>query len=114
MSLPVVDQLAGREGKNVAGQRGDLNPGEDEETALVDNQWDVGAAGLITPADPSIARRHPPSGASEEQAGEDATLATANKVAQLGADRDAVAEIVIAVEVLLKEPALSFIIDQLQ
>ena len=38
MSLPVVDQLAGREGKNVAGQRGDLNPGENEETALVDNQ----------------------------------------------------------------------------
>jgi len=52
---------------------GDMNPGQDEEAAVIDEEGKVGLAGGVTPADPGVARSHLPGGAGEQQAGQEGT-----------------------------------------
>jgi hypothetical protein len=67
---PIVGELMGGQRKDFAGKVRNLNPGEDEKSAVVNNARKVALAGWIAPPDPMIARRNFQSGAGKEQAGD--------------------------------------------
>lgn len=62
MLLPIGGELAGTAGQHVTGQMRDVNPGQEQETTLVDEVLEVFPPGVILPADPLVPRRHPPGG----------------------------------------------------
>jgi hypothetical protein len=66
---PIVGELMDGKRKDFTGKVRDLNPGEDEKTAVIDNARKVASASRIAPADPMVARRNFQSSAGKEQAG---------------------------------------------
>jgi hypothetical protein len=72
---------------------------------VIDYPGKVGSASSIRPADPSVAGSHLPSGAGEEQAGQQrkGRLLGADPVAELGAVVDALTEVVITLQMLVKQ-----------
>jgi hypothetical protein len=103
--LPVLGKLMGGACQEMAGQRAEVNPGQNEEATLIDDLGKMGLASSVTPADPSVAGSHFPGGAGEQQAGEEGegSLLGADEVAQLGAVGNAITQVVVALEILVKE-----------
>jgi hypothetical protein len=102
---PVGGKLAGGLGEEVASQIADMNPRQDQEAALINDLREVGLASGVTPADPSVAGSHLPGGAGEEQAGQSGKgrLLGADEVAELSAVGNAITQVVVALEILVKE-----------
>ena len=103
--LPVLRQPARRQGQNLARQSSDRNPGQHEEPALIHDELQIAFPLLDVPSDPGIAGRHHPGGAGKLQAGEIAArqLAGLDEIAQVGAEGDAVAKVMVTVNVLLEQ-----------
>jgi len=102
---PVLRKLLGGLREEMAGEIADTNPRQNQEAAVIDDLGKVGLASGVTPADPSIAGSHFPGGAGEQQAGEEGKgrLSGADQVAELGAVGDAITQVVVALEILVKE-----------
>ena len=66
---PVVNKLTSSDRQYFAGKMRNLDPGEDEESAIIDNAGKVVLTGGIAPADPIVPRRDFQGGAGKEQAG---------------------------------------------
>src|SRR5690349_18424566 len=58
--LPVVRELPGAQGQDLAGESFDADRGQNQETAIIDDPLQVALALLITPSNPSVARLHLP------------------------------------------------------
>lgn len=116
--VPILGQAMSGERKDFAGQPLDVDPGEHEESGVTDDELESAFAFEVTPADPGVARGHLPGGAGEEEAGEPATreLLRIDEVAEVGAERDAIAEVVVAVDELLEDDTEGLIagLDEVQ
>jgi len=103
--MPVSRQPAGSQGKDLACQPAHGNPRQNQETAVRDDELKVAFPLLHVPSDPGIARGHHPGGTGKLQAGEIASgqLAGLNEIAQVSAERNAVAKVMVTVDVLLEQ-----------
>ena len=86
-------------------QVGDIDPGQDQESRVVDHEGKVLLALLPCPSDEVVARGELPRGGGEAEHGA-ASLAVVDGVAHLGADQGLVSEIVVAGDELVPELAL--------
>ena len=66
---PVVSKLMSSDRQYFAGKMRNLDPGEDEESTIIDNAGKVALAGGIAPADPVVPGSDFQGGAGKEQAG---------------------------------------------
>src|SRR5439155_478666 len=100
---PVVADLLSCERKGVAGQIGDLNPGKNQEPIVAQDQMQQFFPMLVIPADPMVAWRQSPGGRGGKQQTSESLLARLgdDKVAQMGTDRLAVAQIVVGLRIRL-------------
>ena len=103
---PVAGQAAADEREDVGSEVGDADPGQDEEPGVVDDQRQVLPAQGGGPSDEAVARREGPGGGAEAEHGERPAVAVVDGVAHLGADEGLVAEIVVAGDELVPQPAL--------
>lgn len=103
--MPVVRQSPGGKRKDLACKSANGNPGQHEEAALVYDELQVAFPFVGAPSDPGIARRHRPCGAGKLQAGEIPArqLLGLDEVAQVSAEGDAIADVMVAVDVLLEQ-----------
>ena len=103
---PVLGQAAADEGQDVRTQVGDFDPGQDQESRVVDHEGKVLLAQLPCPSDEVVARGELPRGGGEAEHGERPAVAVVDGVAHLGADQGLVSEIVVAGDELVPELAL--------
>jgi len=103
--LPVVRQAACRQGQDLACQPAHGNPRKNQEAAVRDDELKIAFPLFGAPSDPGIARRHHPGRTGKLQAGQIAAgqLAGLDEIAQMGAEGDAVFEIMVTVDVLLEQ-----------
>ena len=88
-------------------QVGDIDPGQDQESRVVDHEGKVLLALLPCPSDEVVARGELPRGGGEAEHGERPAVAVVDGVAHLGADQGLVSEIVVAGDELVPELALA-------
>src|ERR1051326_3151978 len=100
---PVIGDLLGCKRKGVAGQIGDVNPGENQEAIVAQDQMQQLFSVLVIPADPTLAWRQSPGGRGGKQQTSESLLARLrdDKVAQMGTDWLAVAQIVVGLQIRL-------------
>jgi hypothetical protein len=67
---PILGDLMNHEREDLAGKLVDLNPGKDQEPAVVHDPWQVALPSLITPADPVFTGSHFQGSTGEKQTGE--------------------------------------------
>ena len=103
---PVAGQTAADECEDVGSEVGDADPGQDEEPEVVDDQRQVLPAQGRGPSDEAVAWCERPCGGAEAEHGERPAVAVVDGVAHLGADEGLVAEIVVAGDELVPQPAL--------
>ena len=103
--MPVSWQPARGPRQDHARKSLDLNPGQHKEATLIDDELKMAFPFFSTPSDPGIARRHSPCGAGKLQAGEISPrqLLGLDEIAQMGAEGDAKAKIVVTVDVLFEQ-----------
>ena len=104
---PVFGQAPADDGEEVGAEVGDPDPWQDEEPRVVDHEGEVLLAQLRRPADEGIARGELPRGGGEAEHGEGPAAPVVDGVAHLGADEGLVAEVVVAGDELVPEPALA-------
>jgi len=106
-TLPILRQAMGCKGKDLGRQAAHGNGRKYQKPAVVDDVLQTPLALLCLPADPGVAWGHFPGGAGKQQAAEPASrkLVRSDKVSQVGAERNAVAEIVVAVDELVEDGA---------
>jgi len=92
--LPVGAQAGGDGAEEVGGEVRDAHPGGDQEAGVADDELKAGLAGLCAPADPVVAVFERPGGSGEADRGDGRLGAGGDQVAQLGARRWGVAEVV--------------------
>jgi hypothetical protein len=68
---PIIGELMSDQREDLAGKFVSLNPGKDQEAAVVDDPRQVALSSLITPADPVFPGGHFQGCTCEKQAGED-------------------------------------------
>jgi len=102
--FPVIGQMAGSERKNHAGKSANGNMRRDKESTVGDNELKVSFPLFGAPSDPGITGSHFPGGAGKLQTSEKVSrqLRRFNKIVQVSAKRDAVAEIMPAFDELLE------------
>jgi hypothetical protein len=85
-----------------------MDPRQNQEAALINDLREVGLASGVTPADPSVAGSHFPGGAGEEQAGQSGKggLLGAHEVTELGAVGNAITQVVVALQIVVKEATI--------
>ena len=103
---PVLGQAPADEGQDVRAEIGDFDPGQDQESRVVDHEGKVLLAQLPCPSDEVVARGELPRGGGEAEHGERPAVAVVDGVAHLGADQGLVSEIVVAGDELVPELAL--------
>ena len=104
---PVFGQAPADDGEEMRAEVGDFDPWQDEEPRVVDHEGEVLLAQPGRPADEGIARSELPRGGGEAEHGEGPAVAVVDGVAHLGADEGLVAEVVVAGDELVPEPALA-------
>ena len=102
---PILRQSMGSKRKDFACESLDVDPGQHEEATIGNDQLKVAFPLFRIPSDPGIAGRHRPCGAGKLQAGEIAPgqLAGFDEIAQVGAEGDAVAKVMVTVDILLEQ-----------
>jgi hypothetical protein len=103
--MPVLRQPARGQGQDLARQSFHLHPGQNKKPALIYDELKIAFPLLHVPSDPGIAGRHHPCGAGKLQAGEIAAgqLAGFDEISQVGAEGNAVAKVMVTVDVLLEQ-----------
>ena len=87
---------------------GMVDPGQDQEPRVVDHQRQVFLALVCgRPSDEAVARGELPCGGGEAEHGERPAVSVVDGVAHLGADQGLVAEVVVAGDELVPQPALA-------
>src|SRR5205823_1954100 len=106
---PIQPQLPRRSRQDMARQMRNPHPGENQEAAVVHHAAKVLRTDGFTPSQIPVAWRHLPSGAGEQHTGQQAPRWDwgPDIVAQLRTIRYAIAQIVITVDVLLKQLPLA-------
>jgi hypothetical protein len=110
--VPVVGQASTHQGEHARSQVTTLDPRQDEEARVVDDQVQVAAALLVSPADGIIARFDFPGARTEAECGDDFT-AGANQVPQLCSRQELMAKIVMTLDVGIPEQRVLFLGDQI-
>ena len=85
---------------------GDLDPGQDEEPRIVDDEGEVLLAQLGRRTNEAVVWRERPGGHAEAKHGDGPAVAVMDGIAHQGADQGLEAEIVVAGDELVPEPAL--------
>ncbi len=93
---PVGRQAADDLAQQAGGQEPDLDPRQDEEGGVIDDEVEAGHALLGGPADEAVAGGDLPGGGGELHGGQETALGVPGEVAELGAAVEAEAEIVPA------------------
>ena len=108
MARPVHHQLLDAARQHRAGQVLHRDPRQQQEAAVVDHVLQIPRPSPIVPADPAVPRRHAPGRARELQAADHRAGRPRRKhqIAQLGAERDRVPEVVVASHQLPEQQAL--------
>ena len=101
--VPVGGQLADGQGQGVRGQMLDADPGQEQEARLRDDPMQLVSVLVGFPADPAVAAGQREGALLEQHRAERALLAVLEQVAQMGTDRLAVAQVVVAVDELLAQ-----------
>jgi len=103
--IPVLGQPACRQGQDLAGKSFDIYPGQDKKPALIYDELKIAFPFVGAPSDPGIARRHRPGRTGKLQAGQIAArqLLGLDEIAQVSPEGDAIAQIMISVDVLFKQ-----------
>ena len=100
--LPVVGKASCRHTKEHGGEILRLDPGKDEETGIVDDEAEILLLLLSGPADKGVPGSGFPGGGSEAQTGQ-GSLSGPGDVADLGAGKGLVAEIMPCVDKVVPE-----------
>ena len=82
-----------------------MRPGQDEIAGVIDDQRQVALAGGGIPADEPVAGSGLPGRGAEAQQGQQEAVGRVHEVPQLGARQRFVAKVVVALDVLVPEPA---------
>jgi len=103
--MPVVRQSPGGKRKDLACESFHLNPGQNKKPTLVYDELQIAFPLFGIPSDPGIAGRHHPCGAGKLQAGEIPArqLLGLDEIAQVSPEGDAIADVMVAVDVLLEQ-----------
>ena len=80
-------------------------PGQDEEAGVVDHEVEIGFALFIGPSDKAVAWLDFPCGRAEAEHGQRCIIPGENRITDLRTDKSLVAEVVIAGDVLVPQPA---------
>ena len=96
--VPVFGQALRCQGENARGKVFAVNPGQDEEASIVDDEAQVASALLGGPADGVIARLGFPGARAEAERSDDVALG-AHEVAELRARQGLMAEVVMVFDV---------------
>ena len=112
--LPVRGQLPGRHRERLRRQAVHAHPGENQEPRLADHQVEMLLVRALGPADPGIAAGQRAAGLAEQQAAQPAPVPVEQVIAQVRAERLAVAEVVVALDEFIPEPRLRGLLDHLQ
>ena len=104
---PVFGQAPSDDGEDVRAEVGYLDPRQDEEPRVVDHEGEVLLTQLRRPPDEGVAGGELPRGGGEAEHGEGPAAPVVDGVAHLGADEGLVAEVVVAGDELVPEPALA-------
>jgi hypothetical protein len=113
---PIFGQLLRDHGKDLTGKPRNFDPREDKETAIAHDSCEVEAPDLILPSNPSVPWGHFPSGAGKEQTSQDTRrqALAADEVTKLSAERDAVAKVMVTLDVLSEESAARSVGDEIK
>lgn len=98
--LPVVSEPPSRHAQKPGGKVAAVNPGQDEESGVVDHKMEPALALRGGPADEAVARRRLPRRGAESKQGENPVVGS-GKVSQLRTWERLVAQVMIAVDVLV-------------
>jgi len=105
--------LAGGASQDGRGQILAFDPGQDQESSVVDDTVQVLLALRGSPADVRVARRRLRGGGPEAEQGDEAS-ASANEVAQLGTGQRLIAAVVVTVDVLVVQRRFGAMVHPLQ
>jgi len=103
MTLPIDGKLSRGSRQDGGSKTFDVNPGQNQESTVIDDVLQVAGALFRVPTDPLIACGHLPCRTRPLQGGQDAAVSGFDNVAQIGSERNAVAEIVITLDELAEE-----------
>jgi len=103
--MPILRQPACRQGQDLAGKSTNGNPGQHQKPAVRDDELKIAFPLFSTPSDPGITGCHHPCGTGKLQAGQIAPgqLAGLDEIAQVSAEGNAIAEVMVAVDILLEQ-----------
>jgi hypothetical protein len=96
-SLPVIGQSAAHQGENARGQIFAVDPRQDEEARIVDDEMQVALSLIPRPTDDLIRGFDLPSAQAKAQAGDD-VAGSAHRVAQLRPGHRLVSEVSVCVQ----------------
>ena len=113
-ALPVPRQLPRRQPQHVRGQVLDLHPFQQQVARVAHHQLQALAEVLPFPADEAVAARQPPRREVEQQAAQQAPLPVPHPVAQMRAQRLAIAQRMIALHPLVPQRHLLALGHRLQ
>lgn len=102
---PIVLDAACGQSEEMGGEVFGSDPGEDEETGVVDDEGEARHPLIVGPADEGISGSDLPGGGAEAQAG-DGGGAREGEVADLGPGKGLVAEVVVALDEVVPEMLL--------
>ena len=112
--LPVRRQLLDGQRQRVRGQMLDPHPRKQQVARLPHHQVQVLLVGPRGPADPGVAAGQRVGRLAEQQAAQRPPLPVQQEVAQVRAHRLTVAEVMVPLDVLVPQPGLLLLLDQLQ
>ncbi len=112
--LPVRRQLLDGQRQRVRGQMLDPHPRKQQVARLPHHQVQVLFVGPRGPADPGVAAGQRVGRLAEQQAAQRPPLPVQQEVAQVRAHRLTVAEVMVPLDVLVPQPGLLLLLDQLQ
>ncbi len=94
--VPVVGQLFGGKGEYLGGEVSRAHPGQDEKAGVVDDEVEVLGALPGGPADEVVAWGDFPCGGAEAEGGQQLAVGAEDEVADLGAGKGLVSQVVMA------------------
>ena len=110
--MPVFDQATGGESEDPRGEVLALDPRQDEEAGVVDDEVKVVLSLLACPTDELVARLSLP-GARAERQQSDHFSGCAHEVAQLGARHQLMTEIMVTLDVGVPQQRLTLLADRI-
>src|ERR1022692_756499 len=104
--MPIVRQASADQGERARGEVAALDPGQDEESGVVDDEVQIARTLLVRPANELISRIGFPGACAEGKQGNE-LIRSAYEVAQLRSGHELVAEVVMALDVRIPEQGIA-------